>query len=51
MSVKTQILIYIAVLGIFDTIIPIPLTALALIYILFQRPIWFKQWVDEIYRR
>lgn len=49
MSLKTQILIYLVVLGVFDAIIPIPITAMALIYVLFQKPGWFRHWVDEIY--
>ena len=51
MSIKTQILITIIVLAVFDTIIPIPITALVLIHVLYQRPRWFKQWVDAIYRK
>ena len=50
MSLRTKILIYIVLVGVIDTFIPIPITALALIYVLFQRPAWFIQWVDEIYR-
>jgi hypothetical protein len=50
MSIRTQILIYIVVLAVFDTIIPIPITALVLIHVLYQKPQWFRQWVDEIYR-
>lgn len=50
MSTKTHILIYIVVLGVFDTIIPIPITALFLVHVLYQRPRWFREWVDEIYR-
>ncbi len=50
MSFKTKILIYLIILGIFDFIIPIPITALVLIYVLFQEPRWFKEWVEEIYR-
>jgi hypothetical protein len=49
MSIKTKILIYLVLLGIFDVIIPIPITALVLIHVLFQKPRWFKEWVDEIY--
>jgi hypothetical protein len=49
MSTKTQILIYIIVLAVFDTIIPIPITALVLIHVLYQKPLWFKEWVKEIY--
>ena len=50
MSTKTQILIYILVVAVFDTIIPIPITALVLIHVLYQKPPWFKAWVEEIYR-
>ena len=50
MSTKTQILIYILVLAVFDTIIPIPITALVLVHILYQKPKWFREWVDEVYR-
>ena len=49
MSLKTQILIYLIVIAILDTVIPIPITAMGLMYILFQKPAWFRQWVDKIY--
>jgi hypothetical protein len=50
LSLKTQILINLIVLAIIDTVIPIPITAMLLIMVLFQRPKWFKDWVDTIYR-
>ena len=50
MSLKTQLLIYIIVLAVFDTVIPIPITALVLIHVLYQKPRWFRAWVEEIYR-
>jgi hypothetical protein len=50
MSTKTQILIYILVLAVFDTIIPIPITALVLIHVLYQKPKWFRDWVEEVYQ-
>jgi hypothetical protein len=50
MSIKTRILVYIIVLAVFDTIIPIPVTALVLIHVLYQKPRWFHEWVEEIYR-
>jgi hypothetical protein len=49
MSTRTQILIYILVLAVFDTIIPIPITALVLIHVLYQKPPWFREWVKDIY--
>ena len=50
MSLKTQILINLIVLAIIDTVVPIPITAMLLIMVLFQKPKWFKDWVDKIYR-
>ena len=50
MSTRTQVLIYLIILGIFDVIIPIPITALVLIHVLFQKPRWFRDWVEEIYQ-
>ena len=50
MSLKTQILINLIVLAIIDTVIPIPITDMVLIAVLFQKPKWFKDWVDQIYR-
>jgi hypothetical protein len=49
-SLKTQILINLIVLAIIDTVIPIPITAMVLIMVLFQKPKWFKDWADRIYR-
>jgi hypothetical protein len=49
MTLKTKILIYITILAVFDTIIPIPMTAFVLIYVLYQKPQWFRDWVYKIY--
>ncbi len=50
LSTRTQILIYLALFAIIDAVIPIPVTAMILIMVLFQKPAWFKDWVEEIYR-
>lgn len=50
MSTRTQILAYLILLAIIDMIIPIPITALILIMVLFQKPKWFKDWVEKVYR-
>jgi hypothetical protein len=49
MSQKSWILLYIVVLAVFDTIIPIPMTAFVLVHVLYRKPQWFRQWVEEIY--
>jgi hypothetical protein len=49
MKTKTKIMIWISVLALLDMIIPIPFTALILIYVVSERPAWFGNLVDEIY--
>ena len=50
MSSKTQVLICLALMAVIDAVIPIPITAMGLIMVLFQKPRWFKDWVEKIYR-
>lgn len=46
---KTQILIYLIILAILDMVIPIPFTAILLIYVLLKKPGWFQKMVNGIY--
>ncbi|MGM0427029.1 MAG: hypothetical protein ACQEQ7_07315 [Thermodesulfobacteriota bacterium] len=47
---KTKILIFLIILGIMDMVIPVPFTALLLIYVLLERPAWFRNLVRDIYQ-
>lgn len=49
MNTKTKLLIYISILALLDMIIPIPFTALILIYVILEKPVWFENYVNEIY--
>lgn len=49
MKTNTKILLYLSILAFIDMIIPIPFTALMLIYVIFEKPAWFKKLVTEIY--
>jgi hypothetical protein len=49
MKTKTKILLYLSILALVDMIIPIPFTALLLIYVIFEKPAWFKNLATEIY--
>lgn len=49
MRTTTKTAIYLAILALFDTVIPIPITAGILIYVLLERPPWFKKLVAEVY--
>jgi len=46
---KTKILIGLVILGVMDTVIPIPFTALLLIYVVLERPSWFQNVVRGVY--
>ncbi|EFK12350.1 conserved hypothetical protein [delta proteobacterium NaphS2] len=49
MKPKTKILAYLVAFAFIDTAIPVPLTALLLIYVLSEKPPWFRELVREVY--
>ena len=49
MKTNTKILIYLAVLALIDIIIPVPITALVLVYVVLEKPAWFSDLVAGIY--
>ena len=49
MKLENKILIYLILFAIFDLVIPVPITAIILIYVLFEKPPWFKKLVSNIY--
>ena len=49
LKTKTKCLIALILLGIVDTVIPVPILVIVLIYVLSQKPPWFKDLVQEIY--
>jgi len=51
MKSTTKFLLILIAMAIFDVIIPIPLAVLLLIYVLYQKPVWFKDAIDDVYRR
>jgi len=44
------LVIYLVLLGVIDTVIPVPITALVLILVILQKPGWFRDMVDAVYR-
>lgn len=50
MKTKTIILIYLIIFAIFDMFIPIPFTAILLIYVVSAKPKWFLDLASEIYK-
>ena len=49
MKTNKRVLTYLIIIAIFDTIIPIPIMALTLIYVVAEKPSWFKKLVTEVY--
>ncbi len=49
MKIKTKVVVYLSILAVLDLIIPIPFTALILLYVVLERPEWFNNIVTEIY--
>ena len=50
MKLKTQLLIGLVILAVLDMVIPIPFTALLLLYVLLEKPLWFERWTSQIYK-
>lgn len=49
MKTRTKLIIYLSILALIDMIIPIPFTALMLIYVILEKPAWFRDLVSDIY--
>lgn len=49
MRLNTKILTYLIIFAVLDMIIPIPFTAILLIYVTLEKPKWFKDLVVDIY--
>jgi hypothetical protein len=49
MKTATKIIIYLCILAIFDTVIPIPFMTLLLMYVVLEKPAWFKKIAGDIY--
>ena len=50
MKTTTKILAYLVAMALVDIIIPVPVAAFMLIYVLYQKPAWFKEMVEDVYR-
>ncbi len=49
MTTKTKALIAVGILAVFDTVIPVPITALIVIYAILQRPPWVTDLIRDVY--
>lgn len=49
MKTTNKILIVLVAMALVDILIPVPIAVFLLIYVLYQKPAWFKELVDEVY--
>ena len=49
MKTSTKILICLIILALIDAVIPIPFTTILLIYVILEKPPWFKNLVNDVY--
>ena len=49
MKTVTKLMIYLCVLALLDAVIPIPFTTILLIYVVIEKPEWFRKMVDDVY--
>lgn len=49
MNLKTKIFISLVVLALVDMVIPIPFTTILLLYVLIEKPSWFRKMVTDVY--
>lgn len=49
MTVKTKYLCLLAAVSAVDVVIPLPILGIILIYVVLERPAWFKDAVFKIY--
>lgn len=49
MEFKSRIILYLILLAVLDTAIPLPIIGFILIYAVLKRPPWFKDLVQRIY--
>lgn len=49
-NIRTKSILVLILLGMVDVVIPIPIIGLMLIYVIVQKPSWFLDLAQEIYR-
>lgn len=50
MKTTTKTLIFLIVMALADIVIPVPIAVFMLIYVLYQKPPWFRDLVELVYR-
>ena len=49
MTLKTKVVAALVPLAVLDMVVPIPFTALLLLYVVLEKPSWFKKLTNDLY--
>lgn len=49
MKLDSKLIIYLCIFAVVDIFVPIPIMSIFLLYIVLNKPNWFKEMVTEIY--
>jgi hypothetical protein len=49
MKLRTKIFISLLILAVLDMVIPIPFAAILLLYVVLDKPPWFRRMVEDVY--
>ena len=50
MNIETQLFVYLILLLFVDTVIPLPITAGILLYVVLKQPKWFRDMYYQVYK-
>lgn len=50
MSARAKLFMWLIILGVVDIIVPLPVLAVAGVYIVARRPAWFRKLITDLYR-
>jgi len=49
MKTETRLILYLSMFALLDLIILFPITAVILIYVVMEKPDWFKEYFNKLY--
>ena len=49
MNKQSKIILTLAALCVVDLVVPIPILGLVLVYVVLEKPVWFRDLVQEVY--
>jgi len=50
MNTETELLVYLILLLLIDTFLPLPITVGILLYVVLKQPLWFRELYHQVYK-